>query len=297
MDTYTALPQPSFGQWLAGQRKARHLTVDALATASGLSRPTLSAIEGRGRTQPRVDAILGIARGLQLPTLAVAIAAGYCGKRGVGQTPDAGIWQFSDNDEPEQRSRQWAAAGFLLMDAIRHEAQLTWDTVARQFGREIGADASDVVRRLDPPTSLPLGWSTTGYLDGMEGWALWALVQACGGDSLDVIALTGLLGRLDPGIARIGGDEKAYEAWVEVLHHNKCHASPCKAAAIAPYRKEVRQVDWHVPGRQGGSQAAESTIPPYGAGDALKARVERAWPDLTTGQRAMVDALLKSWGK
>jgi hypothetical protein len=121
--------------------------------------------------------------------------------------------------------------------------------MASSLGDTADLDAGDVLKLFQSSRPMPPGISTTRTFDGISGPLLWSLLAACGGDAVDVIALTGVMGRLDPFVAE-GCGEAAYDSWVESLWRGGWHQLPIDrltTETMSVYREAVRELSWTVP--------------------------------------------------
>lgn len=272
-----------FGRWLADQRQRHGYTTQEFAAQCGIKRPTISALESWARrgSHPSVGIVTRIAQGLDLPLLAVAVAAG-----GFERTDDViadesllAVLPVLRHLTPEVRSRQWSVWGAQYLRAVA--ADTSEGTIADRWTQLTeGSKALTQDWALVLNHGLISAWTT---LDQVPGPALWAVVDAVGGDAVDVAGLTLLLGRVGPTAARRWGLSADYAAWVEIVADQGWGADFERFDAVA-YRQAMRAVDW-VRGAPGPVVAP----PPGSDPDDLARRIAA----LTESDRAIIDTIVR----
>lgn len=238
-----------------------------------------------------MDVSKRLAIGLGLPTLALAVVAGYAERPGMGEAEEA-VWvntmPWLAPQELLQRSLFWSRMGMaVVLDGILGSDD-TRRELTQERWRARGVHGPDSHDLLD--YNRKIGLVDSGLIDAMPGAELGLLVEGAGGDSGDVIAVAAVMGRVGPGLCRAWGCEADWEGWVQatkaLLSEMDGDIERFNAQA---YIEACRAVAWST-----GSEA-DQCHEAEGKNTEWQAMV-RAWPRLTQAQKDVLSGLLRTWG-
>lgn len=289
MATHT---EPDFATWLAVQMESRGLTQAALARCTTIPKATVTTFLSRRTRRPSIEVAQRLARGLEWPTMAMAVVTGYADRQGLGESEEA-VWvttmPWIGGMEPAQRSISWSrlgravvVAGLLKNQANREVAWARWESRGVR-----GPNAEDDVLGTDRRMGAVGG---IGLLDAMGGAELALMVEGAGGTPSDVIATAAVMGRIGPGLCRSWGCESDWGVWAEaagpMLRASEGDIERFDAHA---YLESCRRVSWSSPPLEA-EEGAGINPASYGAPDLVS-----LWPRLTSVQKDVVRGLLRSW--
>ncbi len=278
--------EPDFATWLRYKMEIRGLTQSDLGRVANIPKPTVTTFLSRRTRRPTMEMSQRLSHGLELPVLAVTIAAGYTDRQQMGESEEA-TWAtmspWMGALEPAQRSIAWSKLGrAVIVEGLlsggasdRQLAEARWESRGVRGPTE-ASDALGTDRRLGVV-------GVVGLLDSMPGAELSLLVEGAGGGESDVIGVAAIMGRIGPGLCRAWGCEDDWESWAAavgtMLRESGGDLERFDARA---YLEACRRVSWSV----------ATTIPERSA-DLDLVRVLDA---LTPDQAEVVRSLFRSWG-
>lgn len=298
-----------FGDWLQHQRGTHHWSPAHIADRAGIPRSTLGAfLSSQRRLQrPRRDVAIQIASALKLPSLTLAVAAGYTDRTEFGDAEEGitgAVMPAWGREVAQRRSLLWSVSGGRYLSVVAKDSHLSSALIRERWTSLSGDQSLDdaALGHLFEVGGVPSHWSGRKLLDTLPGPALGLLVDAVGGDAVDIVGVASLMGRIGPGLAADWGAESDYTAWVAVVE-SQGWGSDFERFDAAAYRSAVREIDWTIPPIPEFSHSTKKYTLPAGqtVPDTLTADTEdwayllARYPKLTPSQRAIIRQLMDSW--
>lgn len=299
-----------FGDWIRQSRQDHHWSPGRIADNAGVPRTTLSAFLSPQRhlQRPSRSVAMRVTASMKLPSLAMAVVAGYADRDEFGQAEEpiiSNVLSAWGRQKTQRRSLLWSTAGARYLKVVAESAGLDLSLTRERWHTRTGDSVTDT----DWESSFQYGyipehWTPGKMLDTLPGPAIGLLTESMGGDAIDIIGVAAVMGRIGPGLASEWGCEKDYTAWVAVVESQGWGQSGDFDAVV--YREAVREIDWTIPpvpdapresfiyGHASVSGKEFNNGGQSGDTEDLAFLLAR-YPKLAPGQKSIIRQLISSW--